>query len=425
MRKVLVLYNLIVSRIILFFYRRKKNTGESIMFIPHSGVSKYDFVDLFNYRSDSAMTFAHYLLENHLCDDKEFIIFTPSEDYIDESYRRAKKYYPNIQFIFLSWNTYPLDYHSKNCISCLLKFCNCLTRCSHVFNSITYSLEDFASDQVIVDLNYYSAPFKNDLLPPSNKQYMGVEKVGKKYTKMLLSSELSIRVMMPTMSLTRNQYLDFGLCRNDNLLNAEKYDNIRNEILSSVSYKATKILLYIPTHRDYEQTSTDVSRSLFGYSMNIKELDQVLRDEGIVIVSKIHPKQNRNAFSTVLPESVKIHQAQHSYGLYELMKVSDGLIGDYSSGYFDYLLLDKPIIFNFYDVEKYKDERGFTYDPIESIVAGDIVKTPNDFIAALRNLDNNRVIWREKRHFVRNIFFKYQDANCCKRVYEYFFDSPR
>ena len=57
----------IIARLIWFYYKCQKNTGQAIMFIPHSGFSKYDYIDLFNYKSDSAMTFAHYLLENNLC----------------------------------------------------------------------------------------------------------------------------------------------------------------------------------------------------------------------------------------------------------------------------------------------------------------------------------------------------------------------
>lgn len=410
-----------LSMIICFFYRFKKNSGEAIMFMPHLGFSKNDYIDLFNYRSDSAMTFAHYLISNQLCEDKEFICFVPSEDYIEESYKKAQELYPKKRFIFLPWDCYLFEYSKSNCLRKVIRFCKCVSKCSHIFVSITYRLEQFVSDQIIVDLNYYPAPLKNDFLPPSSKYYMKLEKVGKKYSMVMFTSEVAIRLEMPSMSLPHEKYSDFGLCRNDNLLNNDSFVSVRNNILSTLPYTANKIILYTPTHRDYEQDINDVSRSLFGYSFNFNELDSILRQEGIVIICKIHPKQNRAAFSTILPPSVIIHQANHDYGLTELMRVSDCMIADYSTGYFDYLLLDKPVIFNFYDIDRYKEERGFTYNPIESIVAGDIVKSQEEFIAALRNIDNNREMWKDKRAFVRDLFFTYQDSNCCKRVYNYFF----
>lgn len=421
MTLVLKIFRYFAVGLLFFFTRHKKNTGKYIIFMPHSGFSKNDFIDLFNYRSDSSMSFAHYLLSNNLCQDKLFVLFVPSESYLEESYNKARQLYPNYKFKFLTWDTFLLDYKKPDCIKKAKDFCKCVINSSHIFVSITYRLEKYVSNQIVVDLNYYPAPLKNDFLPPTSKYYMKLEQVGKKYNKVMFTSEVAIRLEMPSMSLSHEQYSDFGLCRNDNLLNKDDYKDVRESILSSVPYKADKIIIYTPTHRDYEQEITDVSRSLFGYSFDFTQLDALLRKEGIVIVCKVHPKQNRAAFSSVLPASVKIHQANHYYGLTELMKVSDCMIADYSTGYFDYLLLDKPVIFNFYDVDLYEKERGFTYNPIESITAGDIVKTPEEFFYALSNVSNNREKWREKRAFVRNMFFRYQDENCCKRVYDYFF----
>lgn len=423
MTLVLKIFRYFAVGLLFFFTRHKKNTGKYIIFMPHSGFSKNDYCDLFNYRSDSSMTFANYLLSNSLCQDKVFVLFVPNDSFLEESNRKVRELYPNYSFIFLTWESFLLDYSNHDCIRKAKDFCNCVINSSHIFVSITYRLEKYVSDQIVVDLNYYPAPLKNDFLPPTSKYYMKLEQVGKKYSMVLFTSEVAIRLEMPSMSLLHEQYLDFGLCRNDNLLNDDDYNEVREHILSSLPYKANKIIVYVPTHRDYEQDITDVSRSLFGYSLDWNELDSFLRSEGIVIICKVHPKQNRAAFSKELPESVKIHQANHEYGLTELMKISDCMIADYSTGYFDYLLLDKPVIFNFYDVERYNRERGFTYNPVESIVAGDIVKTPEQFYSALREIDNNYARWREKRSFVRDLFFKYQDANCCNRVYDYFFGA--
>lgn len=56
-------------------------------------------------------------------------------------------------------------------------------------------------------------------------------------------------------------------------------------------------------------------------------------------------------------------------------------------------------------------------------MAGDIVKTPEQLLSALRGIERNRVHWREKRTFVRDLFFKYQDGKSCQRVYEHYFNK--
>lgn len=421
-----IFFRKIIARLIWLYYRTQKNKGLAMMFIPHPGFSKCDYIDIFNYKSDSAMTFARYMLDNHLFEDREFIVYSPSRECIDDSYKKGKELYPKKKITFISWDTYDLDnldYSSPNFLSNTILYCKCVVRSSHIFTSTTYRMKRYVSNQVLVDLNYYPAPFKNDLLSSDNKYYMGFETVGREYSWILFTSELAIRLEMPSIKLPHSSFLDFGLCRNDNLLSNDDCQSIKEELLSSLPYSASKIVLYIPTHRDYEQSETDVSRSLFGYSLDLNSLDTILRREGMMIVCKIHPKQNRAVISSALPVSIRIHEANHKYGLCELMKISDCLISDYSTGYFDYLLLDKPVILNFYDIDKYKEERGMTYNPVESIVAGDIVKSADDFFNALQKIEENNKKYREKRRIIKDLFFAYQDSNCCKRVFNYLFEN--
>lgn len=53
---------------------------------------------------------------------------------------------------------------------------------------------------------------------------------------------------------------------------------------------------------------------------------------------------------------------KNGVGLYSLLGRADALITDYSSVYFDYLLLDRPIGFAVGDMKDYEGERGFTVD---------------------------------------------------------------
>ena len=70
----------------------------------------------------------------------------------------------------------------------------------------------------------------------------------------------------------------------------------------------------------------------------------------------------------------------------ELLLASDLLITDYSSCYFDFLLLDRPIIHYAYDYQSYGSiDRGFYYD-LENVSGGSIVKTEEKL---LESLDKN------------------------------------
>lgn len=56
---------------------------------------------------------------------------------------------------------------------------------------------------------------------------------------------------------------------------------------------------------------------------------------------------------------------------YNILNAVDILITDYSSIYFDFLLLDRPIIFTPIDYEEYKHNRGFLLEPFDFWAPGD------------------------------------------------------
>ncbi len=71
----------------------------------------------------------------------------------------------------------------------------------------------------------------------------------------------------------------------------------------------------------------------------------------------------------------------------ELFVASDVLVTDYSSVFFDFACLRRPMIFYAYDLAAYRDElRGFYLD-YENELPGPIVTTEKELFAALQNLD--------------------------------------
>lgn len=421
--KLIRLFERIIIRLIrLYFYliglTKKKS---SILFIPHSSMCKYDKYDIINYRSDSAFTFFNYIVTNNLLVNRRLYVVVSDLTDIE----RLKSYINNQ---YNAYEVHFIDYFRDRSYSTIEEFKNeirigrAFAESYYIFSSTTYSIFDnLISSQKFVDLSYYSAPFKNDLLPKDSPIYMGLETVGKKVYKYVSPSELSTRLILPSMAVPYDRYITLGLCRNDNLMLPFNSSELRLRICGKLSYEVKTIILYTPTHKDYEQSVIGVTRALMGFDLNLTELDNFLKERGILILCKVHPKQNVSVLNKMLPESVMVHRASENYGLTELMLVSDALMTDYTSGYFDYLLLDKPVIFNFYDFEDYKSSRGFSFDPIESILAGDVIYDTESFYKALGKLQQNAIEFANKRKFIRNLFFTYQDSDSCKRIYNYFF----
>ncbi len=407
-----------------YFYIKGKYSKKNIVFfVPHSGMCRVDLYDIINYKSDSALSFLHYILENRLLKDKMLLVAT--RDDIDESYYSdyVKKYYPdrNIMFTPMFANK---SYYRIQKLRRQIDLYRNVSNCSHIFSSITQDFTGLISNQVVVDLNYSSCAMKNDILEKDNPHYMGVEKVGHEYNYIMCTSEIAIRLTMPEMTIPYRKYINIGLCRNDNVLNGDKCEWLRKDISGKVSYRVRTIVLYTPTHRDYESNLTiENKRSILGFQYDTSSFDKFLKDHGIVFICKLHPKQNALIVENDLPEGVILHKPNERYGLTELMQVSDALVTDYTSAYFDYLLLDKPIIFNFYDLEVYKRERGVLCEPMSAISAGVIVNKESEMEDALITLNDNREQYAPMRKFVRDLFFTHQDTNTCKRVFDYIFES--
>lgn len=102
--------------------------------------------------------------------------------------------------------------------------------------------------------------------------------------------------------------------------------------------------------------------------------------------------------------------------VYPILKHTDALITDYSSVYFDYLLLDKPILYYSPDIEEYQEQcRGF-YSPYAELTAGVITQTEEELFKEIRNVIDGIDNYKTQRKTLRDKLFKHQDGNNCERI---------
>lgn len=100
----------------------------------------------------------------------------------------------------------------------------------------------------------------------------------------------------------------------------------------------------------------------------------------------------------------------------ELLLVADVLVTDYSSVMFDYANLGRPMVFYTYDYEDYiRDERG-TYLDLEEVAPGPLVSDTEGLIAALRNVEQDEPIYRERYAAFRERFCAYETGRAAETV---------
>lgn len=140
-----------------------------------------------------------------------------------------------------------------------------------------------------------------------------------------------------------------------------------------------KIVYYMPTFRDSEIKFFEV--------MDLVRFQKYLKEEHILFCVKLHPKSKlRKEFAKITEkgfENVLIIDADSDP--YVLLKITDILVTDYSSVYFDFLLLDRPIIFFDYDREEYISQSRELYFDYESMTPGVKARTTEGLIAALQS----------------------------------------
>lgn len=135
-----------------------------------------------------------------------------------------------------------------------------------------------------------------------------------------------------------------------------KIQDIRSLQLIDLMQKYDKVFLYMPTWRD---SGADIIRDA---GFNFEKLDDVLQQKNYLFLLKLHPNTNLDINS--LSDFDNIICLDKSLDIYPIMPFTSMLITDYSSIYYDYLLMpDKEILLYPFDEEEYLNQcRDFAFD---------------------------------------------------------------
>ena len=206
---------------------------------------------------------------------------------------------------------------------------------------------------------------------------------------------------------------------NDSLNSAflDKIENIiikgypRNDQLFSCNKES--LITFLPTHRGEGNGGI---QKIFNSFDSIK-IDSFLMKNNYKLKIKPHFYDLDNVN---IIESKVISVIKEDIDLYELLSKTDILITDYSSVYFDFLLLDRPIIFTPFDMKEYLNKDRELYYNYNDVTPGPKCKDWNEVMNEIEKLMNGEDNYRKEREKTNNDFNKYQDGNSSKRVYEFF-----
>lgn len=189
---------------------------------------------------------------------------------------------------------------------------------------------------------------------------------------------------------SRTRAVCAGLPRNDFLVNHRTDEILRAKLKQRFAQQLNlpvdkRWYLYLPTFR----YGTD---EVFSFSQvaDTARLEAILNEQNAVIIEKQHPRilQRLHVVGGTRGGVRMISEAEGKViDLQELLLVSDRLITDYSSCFFDFALLQRPVIHFAYDYEAYvNQDTGVTRD-LSEVCAGPICRTQGELLNLLSQTD--------------------------------------
>ncbi|MEG0830373.1 MAG: CDP-glycerol glycerophosphotransferase family protein [Anaerovoracaceae bacterium] len=201
--------------------------------------------------------------------------------------------------------------------------------------------------------------------------------------------------------------LEIGYPRNDFLFNYTKEDvaAIKNRLGLGESNK--KLILYAPTFRDNQH---DLDKGyVYQLDVDFARLKETLGDDYIILFRPHYFIANQFDFGAYKGFVVNVADIDD---INELYIISDMLITDYSSVFFDYANLKRPILFYMHDLEEYdKQIRGF-YLSLETLPRK-ILRTEEELISEIKN---EEFVYDKRYEEFSNRFNSLDDGQAAKRL---------
>lgn len=191
--------------------------------------------------------------------------------------------------------------------------------------------------------------------------------------------------------ISHNQILDFPYPRSIYLksLNPQK----------NQSYT----FLYAPTWRD---SKIDFINSDF---LDLDKINNFCQKHNCLFKIKLHPNTKHNV-DTAQYDQIVFVDASEDTNTY--LSESDCLITDYSSIFFDYLVLDRPVLFYVFDEDIYKSQNRQIYSEVGNIVVGEKLYNLESLLdIMLRKLKGHDTLSAQREDAIKLFSLSFDDTD--------------
>lgn len=249
----------------------------------------------------------------------------------------------------------------------------------------------------------------------------GAYKTKKEFDFILCCSEYGASVKKHNWIIDDKQILYLGMPRLDLLFTRD--DRIKKIVKG---YQNKKIILAMETFKQAKAWKD--SENVDSYAINVvksiedmETLNAFLAVHDYVLIVKIHHLQDLSFLeNTKFGNIIYLHDddlLRADIQVNQLLTYADILLTDYSSVFYDYLLLDRPIGFLIGDMEYYS--RGFLMSDPFIEMPGEKISTLDELQEFISKTIKGEDDYRTDRKRIRDRTFIYQDDRNCERLFEW------
>lgn len=291
-------------------------------------------------------------------------------------------------------------------------------------------LDDFCStismikrrkNQEIIQLWHGPGAYKTFGLSRNDKKISGLKKLltHRNYTHALVTSEEIKWCFAEGFGMEEKSIFATGYPRTDMFFDKKYISSKKEELLKKYpEFKNKKVIMFAPTYR-----GNSLPHSY--YDFDNLDVDQIYKElnKDYVFIIKWHPglisSNERDKFEKQTKKYPKFYYDFTSYrDINDLLLITDCLVTDYSSVIFDYLLVNKPIVYFAYDRKEYEDGRGLYY-PFKDYIYGEVAINSNELVKCIKS---NNMMDKERKEFNKK-FMNACDGNATKKTFEAIFKN--
>lgn len=331
-------------------------------------------------------------------------------------YQYIKRNYPHMITIIMMRDVireYP-EYENAKLVSYgTEEYWYYLARAKYFINNVNYTEEQRIKRDGQIELQtMHGTPLKTlgfEVLDDWNdRTYNAVKRKNNNWDYLLVPSDWVANYAKKVFSVNP-VVINSGYPRNDKLFKVYSNDE-KSSIKKRLNIPLNKkIIAYTPTWH----SRGDIPISNY---LDVESFYDAIPEDTFVVL-KNHHYESWTGLSEEFND--KFAYADTSASIEELYIISDALITDYSSVMFDYILLNKPMIFYAFDYDFYTSNRGINFD-FKVEAPGPFVEKQADLEKWIINIDKINADFSGKITSFKNKFVQYDSGQASKRAVDIF-----